>query len=302
MSQNTSCIAIDWGTSSFRAVELDTDGRVLRRREGPWGILSVTNNAFAETLTQHLGEWLEDSTAPILMCGMIGSRQGWAEAPYVEAPADLETLASQLMMIEDADRGIHIVPGVQIRQGDFYDVMRGEETQIFGALTGLAIDQGCFVLPGTHSKWVHVQNGRIVGFDTYMTGEVFDVAHRHTILGRLMTEAEEHETAYTSGVEDGAREGDPGALLSRLFQVRTAGLFGRFPSSALRDYLSGLLIGAEVKSAAFKRDGSLYVIGQSALAVRYERALAHLGQSAIKIEPECGFDGLFSIGRRAGIL
>jgi 2-dehydro-3-deoxygalactonokinase len=165
--------------------------------------------------------------------------------------------------------------------GDIPDVMRGEETQVLGA----AIEDGTVVLPGTHSKWVRVERGRIVGFTTWMTGEVFAVLASHSILGRLMTGEAEDEDAFARGLARGAASG--GALLHELFGVRTQGLFGAVPATGLRDYLSGVLIGAELAGAQpGARDGPLALIGAPALVRRYERALARLGRAARVIDAE----------------
>ena len=177
-------IAVDWGTSGFRAYRLDEAGGIRETRTAPAGILTVAAGGFPAALEARLGDWLDDT--PIVMSGMIGSRQGWREAPYVECPADAAAIARGLLPVEwAAGRRGWIVPGLSCRDAaGIPDVMRGEETQILGALAALPPADAVICLPGTHSKWARVSDGRILSFATAMTGEVFAVLRRHSILGR----------------------------------------------------------------------------------------------------------------------
>ena len=207
---------------------------------------------------------------------MAGARGGWVEAPYVETPAALADLTAHLT---EAAPGVRIVPGVCKRaDGRLIDVMRGEETQVFGALT-----DGVAVCPGTHSKWVRMQGGRITDLRTVMTGELFAVLRAHSILGRSMTEGPFDPAAFDEGVERGL--GDP-ALTAALFSVRTAGLDGRLAPSAAPDYLSGLLIGAEIAGAGGGFEGPVHLIGAPTLNDRYGRALSRAGRAMTAIDPE----------------
>ncbi len=300
-----SLIGVDWGTSNFRAFLLDPSGDILDRRSGPHGILSVTDGRFAPRLAAGIGEWLADRKSPVLMSGMIGSRQGWVEAPYVETPAGIGDLAEALAPVSFDATEVRIVAGLKTDSAAMTDVIRGEETQVFGALALLGQTEGRFLLPGTHSKWVAVEGGKIVGFTTYMTGEVYAAMRGHTILGRLMrdTESEEpDEAAFLRGVEDGARPGAQGALLNRLFGVRTAGLFDRLTPAAAPDYLSGLLIGAEVADQATRDKGSVRIIAAHALAGRYRKAAAALGLVAETVPPDSIAAGYVAIARMAGLI
>jgi 2-dehydro-3-deoxygalactonokinase len=181
-------------------------------------------------------------------------------------------------------------------------VIRGEETQVFGALARLQIGNGRFLLPGTHSKWVTVENGRVTGFATYMTGEIFAAARDHTILGRLMQEGTPTGGAFLRGVSDGARPGKPGALLNRLFAVRTAGLFGEIAGPDLPDYLSGLLIGAELGDQMGAGGASARIIASDALAERYRTAAASLDIDAEIVPSDCITEGYVAIARIAGLI
>ena len=253
-------------------------------------------------LATRVGEWLSEGRLPILMSGMIGSRQGWVEAPYVATPAGIGDLAAALARVPFEAADVHIVAGLTTKRNGVHDVIRGEETQVFGALVRLGIDSGRFLLPGTHSKWVAVDGGRVTAFATYMTGEIFAAARDHTILGRLMQDGTPTGDAFLRGVGDGARPGNPGALLNRLFAVRTAGLFGEIAGPDLADYLSGLLIGAEVADQRTNDMRLVHIIASDALAERYRAAAAASGIHAEVVASDCIADGYVAIARMAGLI
>jgi 2-dehydro-3-deoxygalactonokinase len=296
-----SLIGVDWGTSNFRAFLLDAAGKVLDRRSGPHGIMAVKDGRFAEVLSAQVGEWLSAKKLPVLMSGMIGSRQGWVEAPYVATPAGLGDLAAALARVPFDAAEVRIVAGLTTTRSNVHDVIRGEETQVFGALERLRIDRGSFLLPGTHSKWVTVERGRVTAFATYMTGEIFAAARDHTILGRLMQPGGADESAFLRGVKLGAAPGGAGALLNRLFSVRTAGLFGDIAGKALAEYLSGLLIGAEIADQPGGAE-PIHIIASDALAERYSTAAKALGIGTDVIDSDCIADGYVAIARMAGLV
>jgi 2-dehydro-3-deoxygalactonokinase len=295
-------IGVDWGTSGFRAFLLDAGGAILDRRSGPHGILTVADGDFAGVLSRQIGPWLSERRVPVLMSGMIGSRQGWLEAAYLTCPAGLADLAAGLVPVPFDGAEVRIVPGLETASATMRDVMRGEETQVFGALAAGGSGSGRFLLPGTHSKWVLAEAGRIVGFSTYMTGEIYAACRSHTILGRLMVDGEPSGTGFARGVHDGARAGTPGALLRRLFGVRTAGLFGEIAGPDLPDYLSGLLIGAEIADAGHRDSRPVSIIASDALAERYQAAAAELGVGATIVDADCVVAGHMAIARAAGLL
>ncbi len=175
-------IGVDWGTTGFRAFRL-RDGQVLDRRDAPRGILAVPPGGFADALQAEVGDWLRDGETHVLLAGMVGSRQGWVEAPYLACPAGLEELASGLMPVPFTNAQVAVIPGLSSRDASGVpEVMRGEETQLIGAfLTAERLTTAC--LPGTHSKWARLEGGRIVSFTTHMTGEVYAALRGHTILG-----------------------------------------------------------------------------------------------------------------------
>lgn len=224
-------IGVDWGTTALRAWRIAADGRVLAARQRERGILKLSGGDFRAAFEDCLGDWHAEG-GNVLMSGMIGSRQGWVETPYAECPADIAALAGALTAVPGLAR-VWIVPGLSLRDGARRDVMRGEETQIAGAV---GEGSATVVLPGTHSKWARVEGGRIMRFTTYMTGELFELLTRHSILGRLMTGAAEDKDGFRQGVE-AARDGASG-LSGALFSVRSLGLFGDIGPEALSDYLS----------------------------------------------------------------
>ena len=181
------------------------------------------------------------------------------------------------------------------------DVMRGEETQIFGALALSGRHEGLFLLPGTHSKWAEVSGGRIVSFHTFMTGEVFGALKGHTILGRLMRDGSGDANGFARGVKEGAALGSAGALLNRLFATRTYGLMDRLAETALSDYLSGLLVGAEIAEATRRAKSTVTIIASPALASRYADALTILGHSSTLAPDDCVAAGHWHLARAAGL-
>ncbi len=283
-------IGIDWGTSSFRACRIDERGETRERRAAPRGILAVEDGHFEAELRRQVGDWIAAGERRVLMSGMIGSRQGWREVPYVPCPAGLAEIAEGLAKIacddplngpEDGPREslmVRVVPGLSSADAaGVPEVMRGEETQILGVLAETE-GRALACLPGSHSKWAEVVNGRILRFETYFSGELFAALRGHTILGRQMRDAPTDPAAFDRGV---ARAAEAGHLLHQLFGVRTLGLFGRLTEEGAGSYLSGLLIGHEVR-AALPADGTaVHLIGAASLSELYARAIRAAGARAI---------------------
>ena len=299
----TALIAIDWGSTSARAYCLGTNGQIVAKRAVPLGVLQVQDGCFAEALETLLGAW-HDVVAPRLACGMIGSRQGWREAPYVTCPAPLTSLAEGIVRVEgDA---LAIVPGVCTRDGNgIPDVMRGEETQLAGA-----IDESearvLAVLPGTHCKWAVVEKGRLADFATFMTGEMYDVLLNHSILGRLAKPATtEAGPAFARGV---ARGLGAGGLSHDLFGARTLVLTGEMAPPEVPDWLSGLLIGREVRNARAWAQGQgcdgarVRLVGADALLARYASALTQAGFEVERAQAEAAAIGLWRIAQHASLI
>jgi len=281
-------IAVDWGTSSLRGARLDAAGRVLEEKTAPLGILNVPNGDFAGVFAAQFSDWMKPPGTRCLISGMAGSRQGWIEAPYVACPAGPDELAQHLHWIEPGR--IALVPGLSDEQADVPDVMRGEEVQIFGALRLAGLSDGLFVLPGTHSKWATVRGGRVVGFRTFMTGEVYGLLAQHSILARtLELDAPLDESAFLRGV---ARAANGEGLLHNAFGARALALFGRLSPAPSASYLSGLLIGEELQRQKLPAGGEVIAIGASALTARYGLALKQRGVAVRSFGAEATWAGL----------
>jgi 2-dehydro-3-deoxygalactonokinase len=282
-------IGIDWGTSRLRALQIDATGQVLERRESDRGIIATGDGEFENVLGSTIDGWPSD--LPILMCGMIGSRQGWLEMPYCPCPARAVDLGRAVGTIR-TDRGlIRILGGVSTtdergvrdsRSGtQHYDVMRGEETQIFGVEP--ASGSLLVVTPGTHSKWAIVEDAAIRNFRTYMTGELYAILRERSILGRLMDHQQREsidESCFMDGVYTAFDDQD---LLHTLFNVRTQALFKKKPPEMLPSYLSGILIGSEVCGGVRQRTADCAVIISSPeLGSLYQLAMSAAGLSNIR--------------------
>lgn len=290
-------IALDWGSTRLRAFLLGADGEVLETRQSNDGAATLHGaDAYARALAALVGGWRTNHPQlKLLACGMVGSQYGWREAPYVRCPADAAALAGQVLKLDDA---LSIIPGL-VDDAAQPDVMRGEETQIVGALAlhpALA-DEACLVLPGTHSKWARVSGGKVTSFATHMTGELFALLRQHSVLNRLMPadgSSPASPEGFLKGV-DAARE--EGGLAHQLFAVRTLGLFKQLAAEQLPDYLSGLLIGHEIASELKQGPQRVALIGDPALCARYAQALQHLGQPAPLLLDNTAPAGLWALAQ-----
>lgn len=295
-------IGIDWGTSSLRAFLISAAGEVLDSVRSPEGIMHVPGKDFEAVFARLVQSLTSGKTLPIVVSGMITSRNGWVETPYVTTPMGPNTLAQSLVAHRtQCGALIHFVTGASTVHASGPDVMRGEETQIIGS-TALGMTDGLFVMPGTHSKWVRVSDGQIQDFATYMTGEIFASLKDHTILGTLMEPGDFDRAAFEKGVA-GAQE--PGAsLLHDLFHVRTLPLMGQIKGAEVADYLSGLLIGTEIVAAMREVEPAsrITIVGRSDLADRYEIALRCAGLESCRAPDDIAAAGHFLIARTAGLV
>jgi len=281
---------------------MDAHGGVAAERSSPLGITRVEGGRYADALRSLLGDWHTDP-APRVACGMIGSRQGWREAPYVACPASLDTLAAGLARVDAG--ALAIVPGLVTRDSrGLPDVMRGEETQLLGAVG--ADEAVLAVLPGTHSKWAHVAGGTVVDFATWMTGELYAVLLDHSILGRMAERGTAPAAdAFARGVARGLEDG---SLAHDVFAARTLPLSGELAGADVADWLSGLLIGREIRDAlAWARANGagadrVRIIGSDALAARYATALRQAGIDAERGASDAAARGLWRIAGQAGLI
>jgi 2-dehydro-3-deoxygalactonokinase len=277
-------VAVDWGTSSFRAWLMSADGIPLLESRSSEGMLHCATSGFAPVLRRHLDVLGASSALPVLICGMAGARQGWVEAPYLATPTRLDTLHERAVRV-DAPSDIRILPGIAQSDGACPDVMRGEETQLLGAISPNTTGVVC--IPGTHSKWITVQDGCITAFSTYMTGELFSVLSKHSILAHATepgTPLSPTNPAFTRGIDAGMREG----LNATLFRLRAAQLLGFEQRADGAARLSGLLIGAELADAA-RRHGvrkDVLLVAAGTLGRLYELALSAAGFNVTNVDAE----------------
>jgi 2-dehydro-3-deoxygalactonokinase len=293
-------IAIDWGTTHLRAYRLNEAGAIVARKSQPRGIMALSGDDFAAALDEVIRDWRDAADREVIMSGMIGSRQGWVEVPYVPCPAALPDLADAVRAAPaDGAREVLICPGLISRDADGVpDVMRGEEVQIFGALSITARPAATVLLPGTHSKHAVVSNGSVSGFVTHMTGEIFALLRDHSILGRLMAPRRVDLDAFDAGL-DRARQQN--GLLHHIFGVRTRPLMNELDAASLPEYLSGMLIGHELASAEIAPP--VVVVGEPELGALYLRALDRIGIGAELIEADVattrGLHALAELRRKA---
>jgi 2-dehydro-3-deoxygalactonokinase len=288
-------VAIDWGTSSFRGYLLGKDGRIIEKIRDDCGILRVPDGDFDSVLDQQLNRFTGALGDPTILCsGMITSKNGWLETPYVTCPAGIEELAANLKQLESRQRGkIYFVPGV-CQYKPHTDVMRGEESQ----LAGLEIKgKQLVILPGSHSKWVELSDGRIQRFFTCLTGELFEAVSNHTIL-RFLPQLANDQEQFLRGVRHGYQQRGAG-LFSTLFQMRARMLLTEEAEG--RDYLSGLFLGTEIgegMDGGFRPDGEIVILGREELTVLYQLALAELGLSSRLKDEDIVAKGLFQIVKK----
>ena len=304
-ASDVALIGVDWGTTSLRAYLIGQGGQVLERLSDKKGIRQTGSSSFDDVFTETLGPWLKRYSVPVVVSGMVTSRNGWRETPYLELPTDTHHFADGLVELRlDSGCSIHFVNGVSSDADALPDVMRGEETQIVGAVADGGGD-GVYVLPGTHSKWVFVRDGKIDHFDTFMTGEVRATLIDHTILGALRAPGPSRPShpGFVRGLTS-ARNKRTSGLLSLLFSARTLPLFGRIEPEDVDDYLSGLLIGDEVLSASarYNCEAPIALIGEDALCELYAEALSEFGISSRRFRSDIAARGHFEIAKKRGLV
>ncbi|AMP01848.1 2-keto-3-deoxy-galactonokinase family protein [Collimonas arenae] len=322
-------IALDWGTSSLRAYRLGTGGQTLEMRALPWGVMQLPEtvagagekDGFEAAFEQACGDWLQAAPAtPVIAAGMVGSRQGWLEAPYLSVPIAVADIGGNLSIVRNRQgQLIHIVPGL-IQNVLLPNVMRGEETQVVGVLSALGKqatlqDEILIGLPGTHSKWVQIRRtdaqAELTHFDTFMTGEVFAALCGHTILGRGMQTTENvhaSATAFERGLRVPQTAAGRAGVLSTIFSTRTLGLTGELDGTGQREYLSGLLIGHEISALQDllrqheRQPSRVILVGESALCERYASVLRAYGFARTDVMAQATERGLWQLALTAGLL
>jgi 2-dehydro-3-deoxygalactonokinase len=247
LPSETDWVAVDWGTSNVRAWGMAADGRSSFATQSDKGMGKIARADYAAVLAELIGDHAREGT-PVIVCGMAGARQGWLEAPYLETPANLNTVARSSVQPEDTAFATRILPGVCQRSAGGEDVMRGEETQLLGLLGLRPGFDGTVILPGTHSKWVELEAGRIVRFQTAMTGELYEVLSQHSVLRHSFAagsiDGPEIEDGIAAGMQAGVES--PALATSLFFRTRAAALLSGKGADWCSGYLSGLLVGTEI--------------------------------------------------------
>ena len=275
---NPNWIAVDWGTTNLRIWHCDQLGNVLDETKVQMGMGTLSASEYEGVLISHIAHHLSDDViTEVVVCGMAGARQGWQDAGYLTAPCDMPSL-NQAVTVHTADPRImvRILPG--IKQPEPADVMRGEETQIAGFLKQTPDYNGLICLPGTHSKWVHVQNGQVIEFQTFMTGEVYDLLSRSSVLKHSVSGEGFSQPDFIDAAKSAFK--NPADAFSQLFRLRAQHLVHDADAKVLRARLSGILIGQEV--AAMERQWNhlaITLVGEEALCSLYKSALEAVGKS-----------------------
>ncbi len=264
-------IAVDWGTTNLRVWAMDTHGAVLEKRVSDAGMGGLDRDDFEPALLALVSDWLSDGPTPVICCGMVGSRLGWIEAPYRTTPC-IPVVNGDVVQVKCNDKrlSVFVVPGV--KQENPADVMRGEETQLAGYLADHSKFSGTICLPGTHTKWVQIDNGMIQHFKTYMTGELFALLSKKSVLKHFIQGDAWDNDAFLGAL--GQTLSAPAEFAGNLFRLRAESLISELDSAAARARLSGLLIGLELAaSTAFWQNQQVVILGEKTLAKTYRLAL-----------------------------
>lgn len=294
-------VAVDWGTSSFRLWLIGKDDSVLAESRGNEGMTTAAKTGFAEVLASHLGKVNAPENLPVIICGMAGAKQGWVEAGYVDVPASLSSILTGAVSVPDQSRDVRILPGLAQRDPARPDVMRGEETQLLGALGPQSTGSQAVCMPGTHSKWVHVKNGRVTGFSSFMTGELFDAISKHTILSHAIAGADQSpadEAAFESAVKTAYDR--PAMATNLFFTARSGQLLHGLTAAAAQAKISGTLIGLEIAGAMSDAGTGVDVtlVAAGRLQGLYEAAFKALSLSYNTIDADTAVRGGLAVAAK----
>ena len=280
-------IAIDWGSTNLRAW-LYQDDQCLESRQSAAGVTRLNGESPAAVFSEITRGW-RDGATPAVLAGMVGSNVGWKVAPYLPVPVDFSAIGQQLTSVGDK---VWIIPGLSVSRDANQNVMRGEETQLLGAR--MIAPSSIYVMPGTHCKWVQADRQQINDFRTVMTGELHYLLLRHSLVGAGLPEQVSAPGAFNAGLERGLHSPD---ILPRLFEVRASHVLGSLPREQVGEFLSGLLIGAEVATLSERfRDPQVTIVGGEALANRYQQALSAIGRQTTVVSGDNAFQtGIRSI-------
>lgn len=284
----------DWGTTNLRVWLVDNRGKVKKRYTSNKGFKKAAKIGFSSVLKIVLTEIKVPKTTPVWLSGMVGAKQGWQEAPYCQTPTSIDDIANNVYVLESRPNTF-IIGGVNTKNNGEYDVIRGEEVQLVGIMSGYP-DAKQVCLPGTHSKWVRISEEKIRRIDTFMTGELFDIICNHSILnGQIKTKTFD-EKAFKAGIQ---LSKEPVPLTKQLFKIRTNCLFEKWSGNQTYSVLSGLLIGQELRQHDFNKGEPVYLCGSDSLMSLYQKALKIEGiQSIITNSEEVIIMGYMEIYKR----
>jgi 2-dehydro-3-deoxygalactonokinase len=295
-------VAVDWGTSSFRLWLIGKDGSVIAERRSGEGMTTAARTGFAEVLASHLAAIAAPADLPVLVCGMAGAKQGWVEAGYIDTPAALADIPAAAVRIPGVATDIRILPGLAQRDTAAPDVMRGEETQLLGAAATLGDGDHLVCMPGTHSKWVRLSGGKVLGFSTFMTGELFEAIAKNTILSHAIAEAgaiSGATAAFRAAVS--RMVANPALATSQLFSVRAGSLIAGLSPEDAKARLSGTLIGLEIAGAlSLVAEGTpVTLVVSGGLGDLYRGALTAAGLSPSVIDADTAVRNGLAAGAKA---
>ena len=301
--EQAALICVDWGSSNFRALLLNFDGKLLDVINSTKGMLDLKPHEFEAKLMKLLAKWLTKKSLPIIMAGMVGSQKGWHEVDYLHCPINISELAGSLRFVKNKQElKIAIIAGIDCQSlyGQ-YDVTRGEEVQTFGALEliGELKNNTIFCLPGTHSKWMRVEDGKIVDFTTYMTGELFNIISAYSILSCDDCADEINEEAFLAGVKHVKKNG---GIMHQIFAVRTHMLNGEIKPANTKSYLSGILISSEINEMLklLPQNINIVLIGGKILTKYYAIAFDYFKIQYTVIDGEkAAYTSMYSIAKQA---
>ena len=281
-------IAIDWGSTNLRAWLYQGD-KCLESRQSEAGVTRLNGKSPEAVLAEVTQNW-RDSATPVVMAGMVGSNVGWKIAPYLPVPASFAAIGEQLTPVGD---NVWIIPGLCVSRDDNHNVMRGEETQLLGART--LSPSSVYVMPGKHCKWVQADAEQIHDFRTVMTGELHHLLLQHSLVGAGLPEQQTSSDAFAAGL---ARGIDSPAVLPQLFEVRASHVLGNLPREQVNEFLSGLLIGAEVASMRdfIAHEQTITIVAGASLTSRYQQAFHAMGRDVSAVPGDTAFQaGIRSI-------
>jgi len=281
--------AVDWGTTSFRLWLIGEDGAILGESRSREGMTTARETGFSAVLDRHLAEVGAAADTPVIMCGMVGAKQGWVEAGYIDVPAKLSDISGKAVSVPGQSRDIRILPGLAQRDINAADVMRGEETQLLGCAESMKNSDCLIAMPGTHSKWVRVVRHEVLGFSTFMTGELFDVIARQSILQHAIKDAAGFDGAHPAFLAAlHAAYKEPELATNRLFTIRARGLLFSLSPTDAEATLSGTMIGLELAGAlkSAPKDTPVILVASGKLRGLYEAAFHRLGLKSNTIDAD----------------